>query len=260
MKRPNSYARIPFGLALVAAALVALPAAAIANHNDAIANPVVLPLNTFDTTTNTIATVEVDEPLTVPDDSSCVIGTSRRFSGATLWYVVTGNGGQIDLSTENSNFDTLLAVYDTATTPTISNGIGCSDDVSGSDVTSRLSFNSVSGLGYLVQVGGTQFCSPTPSCGQGGTGLTPADPPTGNVSLIARFTPPDPDTDGDGVLDSADNCDTVENDQVRCQEPAAPLEITSMTFSMSRPARLPKATRGARLRRLRRLRRRRPWS
>ena len=32
--------------------------------------------------------------------------------GATLWWFVAGNGGPITITTRNSNFDTLIGIYD----------------------------------------------------------------------------------------------------------------------------------------------------
>ena len=70
----------------------------------------------------------------------------------TAWWEFTGTGQPITLSTSESTFDTVLAVYDTPTgIPIAGNREGCNDDAVGS--TSALTFDSDRGKTYLVQVG-----------------------------------------------------------------------------------------------------------
>lgn len=177
--------QLTLSLALLAFTLLGLPAAAHATH-DSVQTPGVLPLNTFESTNNAGATEQPGEPLTLANNTYCNLNDgSERYTGATLWYRVSGIGGQIDLSTEGSAIDTLLAVYNSADTPTISNVL-CADDFSASDRTSRLSFIATLGRDYLVQVGGTQFCQPSPCA----AGVAPVTPPQGPIRLIARGTAP----------------------------------------------------------------------
>ncbi|MDX1995795.1 MAG: N-acetylmuramoyl-L-alanine amidase [bacterium] len=69
----------------------------------------------------------------------------------TLWFTYTANTPQaVRLSTAGSGYDTAIAVY------VISNGafveIGCHDDASGSDKTSRLTFTTYPGAPYYIMV------------------------------------------------------------------------------------------------------------
>jgi len=71
----------------------------------------------------------------------------------TAWWRITGNGQPIALTTGASNFDTVLAVYDAPTgTPIADNQVACNDNAAGV-TTSALTFSSVRGKAYLVQVG-----------------------------------------------------------------------------------------------------------
>jgi len=184
-------ARMKLTLAIMAAAALGLAAVAQANQNDNINAAVALTLNVFDETTNIGSTVQPGEPLTPPSNSWCPENDIQRYAGATLWYFVTGNGKQIDVSTEGSAIDTVMAVYKTATSPSVANVIKCSDDSAG-DLFSRVSFQSLAGAGYLIQVGGRQLCPADVAPCFNGAGVQPAAPPTGTIRVIARFTPPPP--------------------------------------------------------------------
>lgn len=75
----------------------------------------------------------------------------------TAWWVITGTGQQINVTTAGSEFNTTLAVYDhggPGGTPLAGNRKACDED-SGPGVLSALSFASVRGRQYLVQAGGT---------------------------------------------------------------------------------------------------------
>jgi Putative metal-binding motif len=75
----------------------------------------------------------------------------------TAWWRFTGTGQQIALTTLLSSFDTVLAVYDApALTPISGNQVNCNNDdpAGGGATTSALTFPSIRGKTYLVQVGG----------------------------------------------------------------------------------------------------------
>jgi hypothetical protein len=102
-------------------------------------------------------TVEVGEPTTSGKANKCKTGASEANTVMehTAWYRVTGTGGTISLSTAGSNtaglpFNTVLAVYEVGgSTP-----LACSDDVSASDFTSRITgLPTSTGKQYEVQVG-----------------------------------------------------------------------------------------------------------
>jgi hypothetical protein len=85
-----------------------------------------------------------------------VIGGCPEFDdafGHTLWYKVTGTGGEMTLDTAGSNFDTLVAVYDEDL-----NQLGCIDDVDsepiGGTLQASITGPTIEGATYYVQIGG----------------------------------------------------------------------------------------------------------
>jgi hypothetical protein len=92
--------------------------------------------------------------------------------GKTAWWRIIGNGKPITLSTAvgATDFNTVLAVM--SGTPDSGSRIACNDNKAGGDPLNRseLTFSSVRGTPYLVQVGGTDSCDtlPTP-CPESGT-------------------------------------------------------------------------------------------
>lgn len=113
--------------------------------NDAQANAtVVSALPTTDQVDTTAATNEANEP------NDCGTG-----AGHTVWYRVdVPSGTDVQVKTEGSNFDTVLAVYEVYSDNT-SAVVACDDD-SGPDLTSSTHFRTYSGSTYLVQAGGYQ--------------------------------------------------------------------------------------------------------
>jgi hypothetical protein len=82
-------------------------------------------------------------------------------TGATVWYVLqTGTTGNVEVTADGSDFDTILAVYTTGdgflpSPPGANlNNVACNDDTAG--VTSSLSFTMSRGSQYYIQVGGKQ--------------------------------------------------------------------------------------------------------
>jgi hypothetical protein len=103
-------------------------------------------------------------PGTVADNTSYgVLASEPTLCGSstmmrTAWWKIAGTGKPITLSTAGSTFDTVLAVYD-GPAPLTGNRVTCNDDDGSGGVTSALTFNSVRGRSYLVQVGANAFTS-----------------------------------------------------------------------------------------------------
>jgi hypothetical protein len=130
---------------LLAAALLALTpgTATAATGSDYVRNAAALTFAIPGTAGNTTFGTETAEPL----GGGC---PAER----TAWWRIAGNGQAITLSTTGSNFDTAIAVFDAGSaSPSAANRIGCNDNAGGAQ-TSLLSFSSVRGTSYLVQVGG----------------------------------------------------------------------------------------------------------
>jgi hypothetical protein len=98
--------------------------------------------------------VQVGEPLTGSSPSSQCPNTRMAY---TLWYRVNGNGGPLTVITERaggSNFLGWVAAYQTSgTDPNVFNLNGCG--------LGELTFASVAGQSYLIQVG-SAYCSSSP--------------------------------------------------------------------------------------------------
>ncbi len=110
--------------------------------------------------------------------------------GATVWYRhVPGANGTLTATTAGSGFDTVLAVYTGASLPTLAM-LSCDDD-GGPGLTSQLSLSVTSGAIYYLQIGGWDNASGSL---------------TFRLSFVAAT-----DSDGDGVLDSSDNCPSWPN-------------------------------------------------
>jgi hypothetical protein len=147
--------------AMVVVALLAFPglATAAAPANDDQADALELPRFEFASADTSDATIEADELLTEndPDGLTCTADGTRDADGAvmghTVWYFVKGTGDDITVSSFDSDFDSVLAVYD-------ENGdlVGCEDDLySGDDFVStggHVVIPSETGKFYMVQVGG----------------------------------------------------------------------------------------------------------
>jgi hypothetical protein len=76
--------------------------------------------------------------------------------GHTVWFKVTGTGSEITIDTAGSDFDTVVAVY---TDPaSAASAVACNDDVAlepvGRTLQSAVTFPTVAGTTYYVQVGG----------------------------------------------------------------------------------------------------------
>jgi hypothetical protein len=93
----------------------------------------------------------------------CLIGfdeeTGEEYEvpvGNTVWYTVTGTGGPITMDTAGSDYDTVMAVY--SGSPGSFETVACVDDVPldpiGRTLQSSITFDSVAGQTYYVQIGG----------------------------------------------------------------------------------------------------------
>ena len=73
--------------------------------------------------------------------------------GATIWYRFTPKATtSLDVDTEGTAFDTVLAVYTGATVDALSL-LACNDDTAGT-VQSQISFQAAAGTTYWIQAGG----------------------------------------------------------------------------------------------------------
>ena len=74
----------------------------------------------------------------------------------TVWYTVTGTGGPITIDTAGSDYDTVMAVY--SGSPGSFETVACVDDVPvdpiGRTLQASITFDSVAGQTYYVQIGG----------------------------------------------------------------------------------------------------------
>src|SRR3954451_4977838 len=151
--------------AIVLAALaLALPATAAAAPpaNDDQADARQIDVFEFDGADTSEATIEADEPLTAndPDGSTCTFDGDQGPDGAqlgkTIWYAIDGTGDTFELTSFDSDFDTVVAVYDDDDGGAL---VGCNDDALFSGGASfaggsRVTFDTVDGHRYLIQVGG----------------------------------------------------------------------------------------------------------
>lgn len=96
--------------------------------------------------TTTCASKEPGELSHAPDGNS---------GGASIWLRWTAPAsGSVTLSTAGSTFDTVLGVYTGAAVGSLTEVVAPSDDVSATDLTSRLTFNATAGQTYLIAVDG----------------------------------------------------------------------------------------------------------
>ena len=166
---------------LCATLLVALGAgrAQAANDDFEAASP--LFFGTTETASNAAATSQPQESLTPqgsPGLDKCVAGPIDHpaYSQAdkTLWWWVNGTGRPITISTAGSDFDTQLGIF----SGPLSGAAICQDaDLNGESVT----FDSVAGHPYRIQVGG---CILNTDGGCQGAG------PTGVIHVSATTPPP----------------------------------------------------------------------
>ncbi|MBH0237861.1 S8 family serine peptidase [Methylobrevis albus] len=110
--------------------------------NDAFARALTLPINASLSTNNAFATRQTGE-------RRHVVSTDDK----TLWYKFRATGGLVTIDTLGSDFDTVLAVYDETTLETLSTPVASNNNVSATQLASRVSFNTVANRLYYVAVG-----------------------------------------------------------------------------------------------------------
>jgi Putative metal-binding motif len=170
------FLRLLLPLAVLVAALAAVPSALAVSGNDNRASAFTLSPDTSSVADTTTNTVEAGEPNIFSSGAGCAQASNHRL-GATEWYKVTGTGGPLTITTDEPQLgtgtataiDTLIFVYPQGSnTYTV-----CGDDIGGGNFHTTVSFNSVRGQVYEVQVG--QF-----------TALTSTNPAGGVITTTLR--------------------------------------------------------------------------
>lgn len=168
--------------------------------NDNFANRLTIQLGYADTRDNSDATIEPNEKFTANDagGSQCSPQGQVTASGGvemygTLWWEFTGTGGPITVSALNSDFDTVMAVYDESAAM---QEVACNDDIEPGDTTrpelefrpaSEVLLNTIAGHKYAAQVGG---CTPPSSCWTttaGNIGVRVSPPPPNDARPAAEL-------------------------------------------------------------------------
>jgi hypothetical protein len=142
-------ARIALILGVVGTVVMAGPVVAAPPNNDTIAGARVISPNTLSGASNAISAeaTKVNEPT-----PSCQTST-----GATVWWRYRPpTGMRIGLNTNGSAFDTVLAVYKSASNGLVQ--VACDDD-SGTGTASALQFVGAGNTIYYIQIGGYQGAS-----------------------------------------------------------------------------------------------------
>jgi len=186
--------------------------------NDNAATPFVIPVGNADSRSNVEAGIEPLEFLTANDpagrgcgpDDTATPGAIRL--QATLWWVFTGTGGPTTISTLGSNFDTVIALYDTTTRELL----GCNDDVGRAGtpdirVTSEVTRTTVAGRTYAVQLGGCEGNCSSPL--RGTATLRVSSPPANDDRALATPVPES------GVVGATNTGATLEGGEIgKCTE------------------------------------------
>jgi hypothetical protein len=158
---------------LLALAVLASPALAV-SANDNRTNAIPLGPDQISAVDTTGDTVESGEPNTASGGCAPATGGGGSLVGATEWYTVTGSGGPLSLTTDETtptvpsqatDGDTVIFVYLHGS----NTAIACNDEISATDLHSTVTFSSVAGQIYDVQVG--QFAMPS-------SGFSPTGGPT----------------------------------------------------------------------------------
>jgi hypothetical protein len=167
--------RLPeFAIAIVLALLFTSPALA----DDASSTPTPLTFGSQARADTSAYSVETGEQnTTAPFRNQCEapynVGVAR-----TAWYAVQGTGGPITVTTVGSDYDTALFVY--AGSP--AGGVVACDDDTAAGVNAVVSFASMEGTTYDIQVGR--------ACNEGQTPACTNNPGAGALAIAANGTAP----------------------------------------------------------------------
>src|SRR6185436_9149313 len=101
---------------------------------------------------NLAATHEPGEPQHFPPDGPAAAGGGNR----SVWYLWQAPGNiNVDFTTAGSRYDTVLAIYTGSAVGSLAGTlVGQSDDVGGSNRTSKVSFAAQAGKFYRIAVDG----------------------------------------------------------------------------------------------------------
>jgi hypothetical protein len=173
------------------AALAAIPALAAAGDSRAGSSNNRLFYGTAAEQDITNFTVDPGEPATTGKPQQCLKNGSPVSTTMfrTAWFSLTGTGGTVTVSAGSATqfpLDTVLAVYEVGGTIPLA----CSDDVSASDHTSRISGLPTSvGKPYEVQVGTSESACELFSCIAGVLAINDQSPPgdqrAGAIPLVS---------------------------------------------------------------------------
>jgi hypothetical protein len=152
---------------LCATLLLLLSAGPAAADNDDFAAAKPLFLGATDSVSNGDATIQPGESLTpqgLPSLDRCVVDATSSQADKTLWWWVNGTGRPLTISTAGSDFDTQLGIF----SGPLNGGALCQDaDLGGETVT----FDSIAGKPYWIQVGGCVLNTAEGCEGNGPTGV-----------------------------------------------------------------------------------------
>ncbi|MEA2180754.1 MAG: hypothetical protein QOG77_4051 [Solirubrobacteraceae bacterium] len=159
------------------ALLLLIPAASASADSDNFLEAKYLPFGTTDATVSNVGSmIQTPESLTVNgpgNRNACLVGgdsTMYSRATATRWWILTGTGRPISVTTANSTFDTHLGIFASG----IDGDAMCQDG----DPNETLTFDSVAGQPYRIQVGG---------CGE--NTINGCGNPTGQIHVRATSPP-----------------------------------------------------------------------
>ena len=180
-------------LPFLLAAIAALTVASTARASDSLGTPTPLSFGVAATESTASYGVEAGEQNTTSFPNEC--GSGHAVGAArTAWFSVQGTGGQVTITTDGSSFDTSLFVYSGSPAGSL---VGCSDDVSATDVQSTVTFASTAGTTYAIQAGSA--CNID---GGGNPDFACATPPAGGALKVTAIGVLNQDLDGDGYKGS----------------------------------------------------------
>jgi hypothetical protein len=179
---------VRLGLALVCSLTLLAPAVASAAPTyDTFQNAKSIDYNVLVEDNNASASEQTNEGYTVKAaaEDKCVDASTNRSSlnSQTLWYKIVGTGRKLYVGFDNAAFDPFLGIFEGGGLP--ENHLGCDDDRSlTDDLPNTLTWPSVKGRTYYIQVGACYSTLDTASC----DGLD-----GGDFAIYALTDPPEND-------------------------------------------------------------------